>query len=147
MLSAARGVDAGAPLRRLCCQQALALVGGAAEPALREVLDDAELGGLARVWLAEHGAADVPAPPESMVFWLTIDTVAAQLAAEGNSAELRELVEGLAAGHSGFFAAAWRVEHPATAEVLEAMGRLHPDKRVAKEARKAAFKARSQRGE
>jgi hypothetical protein len=56
-------------------------------------------------------------------------------------------VEGLAAGHSGFFAAAWRVEHPATAEVLEAMGRLHPDKRVAKEARKAAFKARSQRGE
>jgi hypothetical protein len=147
LLSAARGVDAGAPLRRLCCQQALALVGGAAEPALREVLDDAELGGLARVWLAERGAVDVPAPPESMVFWLTIDTVAAQLAAEGNSAELRELVEGLAAGHSGFFAAAWRVEHPATAEVLEAMGRLHPDKRVAKEARKAAFKARSQRGE
>jgi hypothetical protein len=27
------------------------------------------------------------------------------------------------------------------------MGRLHPDKKVAKEARKAAFKARSQRGE
>jgi hypothetical protein len=147
LLGAARGADAGAPLRRLSCQQALSLVGAAAEPALREVLDDAELGGLARVWLAEHGAADVPAPPESMVFWLTIDTVAAQLAAEGNSAELRELVEGLAAGHSGFFEAAWRVGHPATAEVLEAMGRLHPDKRVAKEARKAAFKARSRRGE
>jgi len=147
LLSAARGADAGGPLRRLSCQQALSLVGAAAEPALREVLDDAELGGLARVWLAEREAADVPAPPESMVFWLTIDTVAAQLAAEGNSSELRELVEGLAAGHSGFFEAAWRVEHPATAEVLEAMGRLHPDKRVAKEARKAAFKARSQRGE
>jgi hypothetical protein len=147
LLDAARGADAGAPLRRLRCQQALSLVGAVAEPALREVLDDAELGGLARVWLAEHGAAGVPAPPESMVFWLTIDTLAAQLAAEGNSAELRELVEGLAAGHSGFFAAAWRVEHPATAEVLEAMGRLHPDKKVAKEARKAAFKARSQRGE
>ena len=28
-----------------------------AEPALREVLDDPELGGLARVWLAERGAA------------------------------------------------------------------------------------------
>jgi len=26
------------------------------------------------------------------------------------------------------------------------MGRLHPDKKVAKEARKAAFKARSQQG-
>ncbi|MFJ8712894.1 hypothetical protein ACIRD9_06745 [Streptomyces violaceus] len=146
LLAAARGSDAGAPLRRLRCQQALSLVGASAEPALREVLDDAELGGLARVWLTEHGAADVPPPSEAMVYWLTIDTVAAQLAAEGNSEELRALVQGLAQQHSGFFAAVWRVEHPATADVLEAMGRLHPDKKVAKEARKAAFKARSQQG-
>ncbi|MXM63099.1 hypothetical protein GR925_06465 [Streptomyces sp. HUCO-GS316] len=146
LLAAARGSDAGAPLRRLHCQQALSLVGAEAEPALREVLDDAELGGLARVWLSERGAADVPAPSEEMVFWLTIDTVAAQLAAEGNSHELRALVEGLARQHGGFFEAAWRVGHPATADVLEAMGRLHPDKKIAKEARKAAFKARSQHG-
>ncbi|MFE6942372.1 hypothetical protein [Streptomyces chartreusis] len=146
LLAAARGGDAGAPLRRLRCQQALSLVGPEAEPALREVLDDPELGGLARVWLTETGFPDVPAPSQDLVFWLTVDTVAAQLAAEGNSDELRALVEGLAAQHSGFFAAAWRVEHPATADVLEAMGRLHPDKKVAKEARKAAFKARSQQG-
>ncbi|MEU5628099.1 hypothetical protein ABZ784_22595 [Streptomyces tendae] len=146
LLAAARGSDTGAPLRRLRCQQALSLVGAEAEPALREVLDDAELGGLARVWLTEHGARDVPAPPQEMVFWLTIDTVAAQLAAEGNSEELRALVEGLARQHSGFFDTVWRVEHPATPDVLEAMGRLHPDKKVAKEARKAAFKARSQQG-
>ncbi|MGW0570020.1 hypothetical protein [Streptomyces tauricus] len=146
LLAAARGADAGAPLRRLRCQQALSLVGTAAAPALHEVLDDAELGGLARVWLAERGVPDVPAPSEEMVFWLTVDTIAAQLAAEGNSEELQALVEGLAAQHGSFFAAAWRVEHPATPDVLEAMGRLHPDKRVAKEARKAAFKARSQQG-
>ncbi|MGW1911302.1 hypothetical protein ACWCQS_11355 [Streptomyces sp. NPDC002076] len=146
LLAAARGADAGAPLRRLRCQQALSLIGEEAEPALREVLDDPELGGLARVWLSERGAAGVPAPSEELVFWLTIDTVAAQLAAEGNSEELQALVEGLAAQHSGFFSAAWRVGHPATADVLEAMGRLHPDKKVAKEARKAAFKARSQHG-
>jgi hypothetical protein len=146
LLAAARGADEGAPLRRLRCQQALSLVGAEAEPALREVLDDAELGGLARVWLAEHGAADVPAPSQDLVFWLTIDTIAAQLSLEGNSDELQALVEGLAAQHSGFFSAAWRVEHPATADVLEAMGRLHPDKKVAKEARKAAFKARSAQG-
>ncbi|MEK0100277.1 hypothetical protein WDA79_17600 [Streptomyces sp. A475] len=146
LLAAARGADAGAPLRRLRCQQALSLAGGEAEPALREVLDDAELGGLARVWLAEHGAGDVPAPPESLIFWLTVDTIAAQLALEGNSDELQGLVEGLAAQHRGFFAAAWKVDHPATADVLEAMGRLHPDKKVAKEARKAAFKARSAQG-
>jgi hypothetical protein len=144
LLAAARGTDEGAPLRRLRCQQALSLVGAEAEPALREVLDDPQLGGLARVWLAERGATEVPAPSESMVFWLTIDTLAAQLAAEGNSDELQGLVEGLAQQHGGFFATAWRVDHPATPDVLEAMGRLHPDKKVAKEARKAAFKARSQ---
>jgi hypothetical protein len=146
LLAAAKGGDTGAPLRRLRCQQALSLVGGSAEPALREVLDDPELGGLARVWLTEQGASDVPPPSEAMIFWLTVDTVAAQLAAEGNSDELRALVEGLAQQHGGFFAAAWRVDHPATADVLEAMGRLHPDKKIAKEARKAAFKARSQQG-
>ncbi|WP_316742352.1 hypothetical protein [Streptomyces sp. MK7] len=143
LLAAARGADAGAPLRRLRCQQALSLVGAVAEPALREVLDDPELGGLARVWLSERGLPDVPPPSQDMVFWLTIDTVAAQLAAEGNSDELHALVQGLAEQHSGFFAAAWRVDHPRTADVLEAMGRLHPDKKIAKEARKAAFKARS----
>ncbi|SMF81661.1 hypothetical protein [Streptomyces sp. Amel2xC10] len=146
LLAAARGSDTGAPLRRLRCQEALSLVGAAAEPAVREVLDDPELGGLARVWLTELGAPDVPAPSEDLVFWLTIDTLAAQLTAEGNSEELQALVEGLARQHGGFFAAAWRVDHPATPEVLEAMGRLHPDKKVAKEARKAAFKARSQQG-
>ncbi|WP_086866520.1 hypothetical protein [Streptomyces viridochromogenes] len=146
LLSAAKGLDEGAPLRRLRCQQALSLVGAEAEPALREVLDDAELGGLARVWLSEAGFTDVPPPTQELVFWLTIDTLAAQLAAEGNSEELRALVEGLAAQHSGFFDKVWRVGHPATADVLEAMGRLHPDKKVAKEARKAAFKARSQHG-
>ncbi|MGP9021503.1 hypothetical protein ACT1U9_24265 [Streptomyces sp. BR1] len=143
LLAAARGSDERGPLRRLHCQQALALTGPEAEPALREVLDDAELGGLARVWLAERGAADVPAPPEAMVFWLAVDTIAAQLAVDGDLEELQGLVEGLVGQHSGFFDAAWRVDHPATADVLEAMGRLHPEKKVAKEARKAAFKARS----
>jgi hypothetical protein len=143
LLTAARGDDPGAPLRRLHCQQALTLVGRHAEPAVRDVLDDPRLGGLARVWLAEHGASDVPAPPESMIFWLAIDTIAAQLAAGGEAAELQDLVEELVGRHTGFFDAAWRVEHPATADVLEAMGRLHRDKATAKEARKAAFKSRS----
>ncbi|MCX4525206.1 MULTISPECIES: hypothetical protein [unclassified Streptomyces] len=146
LLAAARGDDEGAPLRRLRCQQALATAGAEAEPAVRAVLDDAELGGLARVWLAERGVHDVPAPDTEMVFWLTVDTIAAQLAADGETEELPLLIASLTAHHSGFFEQAWRVEHPATAYVLEAMGRLHPDKKAAKEARKAAFKARSRQG-
>ncbi|MCB5179943.1 hypothetical protein [Streptomyces antimicrobicus] len=145
LLAAARGGDAGGPLRRLRCQQALAVAGPAAEPVVRAVLDDPELGGLARVWLAEQGATDVPPPSEALVFWLTVDTIAAQLAADDGSAELPALMESLTAHHTAFFDTAWRVEHPATADVLEAMGRLHPDRKAAKEARKAAFKARSHR--
>nr|MDT0523645.1 hypothetical protein [Streptomyces sp. DSM 41633] len=146
LLAAARGTDEGAPLRRLYCQQALALAGAEAEPAVRAVLGDQELGGLARVWLAEHGASDVPAPTETMIFWLAIDTIAAQLDADGELDELQGLIEGLSAQHSGFFDEVWRVDHPATADVLEAMGRLHSDKKAAKDARKAAFKARSRAG-
>ncbi len=144
LLAASRGDDAAAPGRRLACQQTLSLLGADAEPALREVVDDPRLGGLARVWLAERGVTDIPEPSEDMVFWLTIDTIAAQLAAEGEDSEdLRALVESLVGRHSGFFDAAWKVDHPAVADVLEAMGRLHGDKTTAKEARKAAFKARS----
>lgn len=146
LLAAARGTDPDGPGRRLGCQLVLSLLGEEAEPALREVLDDRELGGLARVWLAERGADDIPGPPEDMVFWLTIDTLAAQLGAYGEEEEpaaLRELAEGLATQHSGFFDKAWRVDHPATGDVLEAMGRVHPDRQTAKDARKAAFKARS----
>lgn len=143
LLEAARGEDRTAPGRRLVAQQTLSLLGDEAEPALREVLTDRQLGGLARVWLTEREAADVPAPDEEMIFWLTVDTIAAQLDADDDPELLRELVTDLVARHDGFFATAWRVDHPATADVLEAMGRIHPDKRLAKEARKAAFKARS----
>ncbi|MFB0628160.1 hypothetical protein [Streptomyces sp. AB3(2024)] len=145
LLAAARGADEAAPLRRLRCQQALTPAGREAEPAVRAVLDDPELGGLARVWLAEHGVGDVPAPDPEMVLWLTVDTIAAQLAADGETEELPLLMRTLTEHHNAFFEQAWRVEHPATAYVLEAMGRLHPDKKSAKEARKAAFKARSRR--
>ncbi|UKY49466.1 hypothetical protein [Streptomyces inhibens] len=145
LLAAARGDDERAPRRRLAAQQTLSLVSPDAETALREVLDDRQLGGLARVWLAERALPGIPEPSEGMIFWLTVDTIAAQLDSADENAvpELRELVQGLTDQHSGFFDTAWRVDHPATADVLEAMGRLHPDKKAAKEARKAAFKARS----
>ncbi|MEO3752884.1 hypothetical protein [Streptomyces sp. B6B3] len=146
LLAAARGADEEGPGRRLGCQLVLSLVDGRGEEALREVLGDRELGGLARVWLAERGAVDIPPPDEDMVFWLTIDTLAAQLdtpAEQEEAAELGELMRDLTGQHGEFFDRAWRSEHPATAEVLEAMGRLHPDRQLAKQARKAAFKARS----
>ncbi|WP_327066670.1 hypothetical protein OG500_12690 [Kitasatospora sp. NBC_01250] len=146
LLAAARGEDRTAPLRRMLAQLALGELGEAAEPAAREVLGDPELGGGVRAWLVSRGAEDVPAPDRTMVLWTTVDTFAAQLLdSEGDAELLRELISGMPVtdNPASFFGELWRVEHPYTARVLEAVGELHLDRQVAKEARKAAFKARS----
>ncbi|MFF7634406.1 hypothetical protein ACFZB9_14815 [Kitasatospora sp. NPDC008050] len=146
LLTAARGDDRTAPLRRMLAQLALGELGEAAEPAAREVLADPELGGGVRAWLVSRGAQDVPVPERSMVLWTTVDTFAAQLLdSEGDAELLRELISGMPVtdNPASFFGELWRVDHPYTARVLEAVGELHLDRQVAKEARKAAFKARS----
>jgi hypothetical protein len=125
---------------------ALDLLGPGAEPAVREVLDDPELGGAARAWLAAQGASDVPVPDRAMALWTVVDTFAAQLLDTGGDTELlRELITDLPVNGdpAAWFGELWRVDHPYTADVLEAIGELHPDRALAKEARKAAFKARS----
>ncbi|MFJ9695689.1 hypothetical protein [Kitasatospora sp. NPDC101183] len=146
LLAAARGEDAYGPVRRVLAIEGLRELGEAAEPAAREVMDDPELGGAVRAWLAGLGRTDVPAPGRAMALWTVVDTFAAQLLGGGGETELRELIADLPVRDepAGWFAEVWRVEHPYTADVLEAIGELHPDRAVAKEARKAAFKARSQ---
>ncbi|MFD8701883.1 hypothetical protein ACFV1W_04540 [Kitasatospora sp. NPDC059648] len=146
LLAAARGDDAYGPLRRMLCVSALNLLGPEAEPAVREVLDDPELGGSARAWLSALGATDVPVPERSMALWTVVDTFAAQLLdSGGDAALLRELITDLPVkgDPAAWFGELWRVDHPYTADVLEAIGELHTDRALAKEARKAAFKARS----
>ncbi|GAA1958960.1 hypothetical protein [Kitasatospora viridis] len=147
VLDAARGDDRTAPLRRMLAQLVLTELGPAAEPAAREVLADPELGGGARAYLVAQGVTDVPAPERAMVLWTAVDTFAAQLLdSEGDAAFLRELISQMPVtdNPASFFGELWRVDHPYTAQVLEAVGELHLDRKVAKEARKAAFKARSQ---
>ncbi|WP_406088699.1 hypothetical protein [Kitasatospora purpeofusca] len=146
LLAAARGSDAYAPMRRMLCHSALTLLGAPAEPAVREVLGDPELGGGAAAWLVALGAAEVPAPDRATALWTVVDAFAAQLLDTGGDPELlRELVAELPVTETpaDYLGELWRVEHPYTADVLEAVGEMHPDRAVAKEARKAAFKARS----
>jgi len=146
LLAAARGTDPLSPVRRMFCQVALTELGGGAEPAVRAVLDDPQLGGFARAWLADRGATDVPEPGRDVLLWTTIDTLAAQILDDSVELELvTELVMQLPVRQDpeAFFGELWRVEHPYTAEVLDAIGELHPDRAVGKEARRAAHKARS----
>ncbi|WP_441249785.1 hypothetical protein [Kitasatospora sp. McL0602] len=146
LLDAARGLDTYSPVRRLLCLQAMDLLGTDAREAVVEVVDDEVLGGAARSWLRSQGE-EVVAPERGMVLWTMIDTFAAQLLTnEGEAGVLQELIRGLPVtdNPASFFGEVWRVQHPYTADVLDAVGELHLERNVAKEARKAAFKARSQ---
>ena len=149
LLAAARGNDRLGPVRRMFCQVALTQLGAPAEPVVRGVLDDPQLGGFARAWLVDRGAEDVPEPSREVLLWTTVDTLAAQLLDSAVEVELvREIIGQLPVQRdpAAFFGELWRVDHPYTAEVLEAIGELHPDRATAKEARRAAFKARSGQG-
>ncbi|MBF9071251.1 hypothetical protein [Streptacidiphilus fuscans] len=146
LLAAARGDDLVAPVRRLYCQVALRHLGTPAEPAARDALTDPELAGIAGAWLTERGVTDFPTPGRDVVLWTTVDALAAQLIDTGGEEEpMLELIRMLPGpdGSERFFEEMWRVDHTYTRAVLEAVGALHPDKSVAKQARKAAFKAKS----
>ncbi|MFG2822044.1 hypothetical protein ACGFX4_21780 [Kitasatospora sp. NPDC048365] len=149
LLAAARGRDAGGPVRRYLMASMLTDIGDPAVDAAREVVDDPELGGLAREWLREHGV-EVDAPERPVALWRMVDSFAAVMLAGGggDAVRLRRLVAELPVtdNPASYFGELWRVPHPYTADVLETIGELHIDRTVAKEARKAAFKARSRQG-
>ncbi|WP_052432893.1 hypothetical protein [Streptacidiphilus carbonis] len=149
LLTAARGNDLTGPMRRLLCASALSRLDDTAEPSLRGVLDDPELAGLATTWLAERGVGDFELPGRPVMLWTMVDTLAAQLIEAGpGESGFTEFVAKLSAEErpAELFAELWRIEHPYTMAVLEAVGERHPDKATAKEARKAAYKARSRMG-
>ena len=149
LLAAARGNDLVAPVKRMFCGVALDHLGAPAAPAVREVLADPELAGLATAWLVGQGASDLPELSRPVLLWSQIDTIAAQLIdASAQEDRFRELVMEVTQGqpNAELFAELWRVDHPYTTAVLEVIGELHPDKSTAKEARKAAYKARSKAG-
>jgi hypothetical protein len=55
----------------------------------------------------------------------------------------RQLGDAVPAGREQeIFEVMWRIPHPSADDVLSLLGAHHPDKTIAKAARKAAFKAR-----
>jgi hypothetical protein len=132
-------------------------IGAGAEPAWRDALGQIELRGYAKAALATLADAD-PAtgapglePADDDVAWMITDALAAEgwddLSddAEHEPAALAErLGEAIPAGRElDVFEMMARVPHPDAANVLTVIGRYHPDKKIAKLARKSAYKAAS----
>lgn len=119
-----------------------------AAPAVREGLADPLVRPYAVMWLRSHGDETAGLSAEE-THWLLIDSVAGLLesGADAEEAVPAAVAEGAAQVDLGAMCdQLWRVDHPDTARVLDALGAHHPDKKVAKAARTAAFKARSRNG-
>lgn len=126
-------------------------IGAAAEPVWRNALGHPELRCYAKLALnqiAGHDPATDPLPgmevgTDDAVAMLgdVVAGTAGQLTGAELSTALRQAVP--AGQEEQVIERMWRSDHPAAVPALTALGRHHPDKKVAKAARKAAFKARS----
>jgi hypothetical protein len=168
---AARGADAaarellalaadGGPGERMLAVAAVTRIGAAAEPAWRDSLDVPEIRAYAKVALVSMAGAldledganldmppDLEPLPEDLA-WVATDMLA--LACDEEFPDPDEIAatfrEAVPPGQeAALFDAMARSAHPDVVEVLNHIGRYHPDKGIAKAARTAAHKAVSLR--
>jgi len=133
-------------------------LGAGAEPAWREALDRIELRGYAKAALATLSGGDpaVASLPglkldDHDLAWMITDALAAEGwddvsddAGHEPEALAQRLGEAIPAGQElAVFELMARIPHPEAADVLTVIGRYHPDKKIAKLARKSAYKAAS----
>ena len=145
------------PASRVLAVAVVTELGVAAEPAWRDALGRLELRGYAKATLATLAgdpAAAVPSGfelPNDDLAWMLIDALVVHGFADVDDDDGHEpaalaerLGEAIPAGRElAAFEMMARVPHPDAAAVLTVIGRHHPDKKIAKLARKSAYKAAS----
>jgi hypothetical protein len=152
LLSAAA---AGGPEERMVATSIATSVGPDAERHWREALGDQRLRPYAKIALVQFSGADPTDAPSDLaptpddLAWLVTDMLGS--VAADSLEESGELVEHLAdavpAGQEEqVFDRMWRLDHPYAHDVLTLIGSHHPDKKIAKAARKAAFKVQPVEG-
>jgi hypothetical protein len=154
LLSVAADSD---PASRILAVAVATELGAAAEPAWRDALGQVELRGYARAVLATLASGDPAVVPpgfelaDDELAWMLTDSLVVDGwddvdgDAEYEPADLAErLRDAIPAGRElAAFEMMARVPHPDAVSVLTTIGRYHPDKRIAKIARKSAYKAAS----
>jgi hypothetical protein len=143
---------AGDPAERLLAVALANEIGEAAEPAWRERLDLLELRPYAKMTLVKlAGLEDAPSLPAELepdiddLAWMATDLLAVACADEDT--DPGELAEAFAEAMppdgdaAQFLDLLSRGPHPDYLDVLEHIGEYHPDKAIAKEAKKVLYKA------
>jgi hypothetical protein len=131
------------PQARMFGFTALGEAGDAGVDAVRTLRGDPELDPYATLWLVDRGLEKEEAVRPEMAAHMLVETCAAVAAQDGPSAVVEMLSDlGPADEQAAIVGSLWRVDSPHVATVLQALADAHPDKQVAKAARKAAFKLR-----
>jgi hypothetical protein len=145
--AAAELIDAaklGSPGLRGAAFAVLDRIGDAAVAPVRGALAEPLLRAHAAVWLHEHGEEAELGPTERA--WLLVDLGAGLLEEADPRDVVAELLPEVAPqAQADIVAGLWQVSHPGVIDLLTTLSEHHPDPRVARAARKAAFKARSAR--
>jgi len=154
LLSVAAASD---PASRILAVAVATELGAAAERAWRDALGQVELRGYARAILATLASGDPAVVPpgfelaDDELAWMLTDSLVVDGwddvdgDVEYEPADLAvQLREAIPAGRElATFEMMARIPHPDAATVLTVIGRQHPDKKIAKIARKSAYKAAS----
>ena len=131
-------------------------IGPAAEPAWRDSLAAAQLRPYAKIALATPGDSDqrgatpgeLEPSPEDLA-WVATDMLV--LACDDEEPDPEAIAESLGESvptgeEAALFETIARAGHPDALGVLRHIGKYHPDRRIAKDARTAAHRAESRRG-
>jgi hypothetical protein len=130
--------------QRMLAFAGLQEAGPGAEAEVRAMLADPALRPHAQIWLAQNGLEEEGSLDPASAVLLMAETLAATLDADGPAALVEQLEElGPPDEQAAVLGDLWRARTPHAAAVLEAIGKAHPSAKVAKAARKAAFKLRS----
>ncbi|MEU4574492.1 hypothetical protein ACBI99_02770 [Nonomuraea sp. ATR24] len=134
--------DGDDALIRVQAASVVGTLGEAAVPAWQAALDEVSLRPYAATHLSQLGVEGAPEPTPDDTNWLILDmwTISAGLGRQEFVGSLRDIGPELL---NNLLDVVWKIPHAHVEELLDLISQVHPDKQIAKAARRALFKARS----
>ncbi|SDJ64330.1 hypothetical protein SAMN05421874_102531 [Nonomuraea maritima] len=134
--------DESDALIRVQAASVVGTLGEAAVPAWAAVLDQPSLRPYAATHLSQLGVEGAPEPTQDDTHWLILDmwTISAGMGRSEFVSSLRDIGDDMV---KGLLEVVWKIPHAHVEELLDLISQVHPDKQIAKTARRALFKARS----
>ncbi|MBB5076859.1 hypothetical protein [Nonomuraea endophytica] len=129
-------------LVRVQAASVVGTLGEAAVPAWQEALNHPALRPYAATHLTQLEVPDSPEPTQDDTHWLILDmwTISAGLGRAEFVSSLQDVGPELL---NNLLEVSWKIPHAHVEELLDLISQVHPDKQVAKAAKRALFKARS----